>query len=264
MVLAPVEVDADALVGKDVYSAPHSSVYLSSQDLDRYGRVSAGDLLRGVPGVQVGDSRNGGALDVNIRGLQGQSRVAVRVDGAEQALDVYRGYAGTQQRSYIDPDLLGSVTINKGPSMTSGAIGGSVEMRTIGVRDILVGDQRIGLRLTGGAWNNGVAPEPRTGKPPATGGGPTRTCTPRRTTAAAACSARGRSRAAPHSPTATTISISCWPTRTACRATISRAPRGKTATAPTTGRAVNDPAWPPCTTRARKSSIPPRGPRRRC
>jgi len=27
--------------------------------------------------------------------------VAGKVDGSEQALDVYRGYGGTQQRSYI-------------------------------------------------------------------------------------------------------------------------------------------------------------------
>lgn len=164
VVLPPVEVDADALPEKAVYTAPRSSAYLSSQDLDRFGRVSVGDLLAGIPGVQVGDSRNGGALDVNIRGIQGQSRVAVRVDGSEQALDVYRGYAGTQQRSYIDPDLLSSVTINKGPSMTSGAIGGSVEMRTIGVQDILVDGRHVGLRLTGDVWNNGVAAPHRTGK----------------------------------------------------------------------------------------------------
>ncbi|KAA0907253.1 TonB-dependent receptor, partial [Aquicoccus porphyridii] len=120
---------------------------------------SVGDLLQGIPGVQVGDSRNGGALDVNIRGIQGQSRVAVRVDGAEQALDVYRGYAGTQQRSYIDPDLVSSVTVDKGPSTRSGAIGGSVEMRTIGVKDILVDGKDLGVRFTGDVWNNGVAPQ---------------------------------------------------------------------------------------------------------
>lgn len=94
--LSPVVVTADALPKKEVYTAPRSSVYLSSEDIDRFGRVSAGDLLKGVPGVQVGDRRNGGGLDVNIRGIQGQSRVAVRVDGSEQALDAYRGYAGTQ------------------------------------------------------------------------------------------------------------------------------------------------------------------------
>jgi hemoglobin/transferrin/lactoferrin receptor protein len=171
--LAPVLVTADGPGNpqKDVYTAPRSSVYISSAGIDRFGRVSVGDLLKGQAGVQVGDSRNGGALDVNIRGIQGQSRVAVKVDGAEQALDVYRGYGGTQQRSYVDPALIGSVTIDKGPSLKSGAIGGTVDMRTIGVQDILVDGQTVGVRLTGDVWNNGVKapyrnPEPGTSPGP--------------------------------------------------------------------------------------------------
>ncbi len=153
---------ADGLAQTQVYTAPRSSVHLSGAELDRYGRgVSPADLLKGLPGVQVGDSRNGGALDVNIRGVQGQSRVAVRVDGSEQAMDVYRGYAGTQQRSYIDPDLISAVTIHKGPTMKSGAIGGTVEMQTLGVGDIVREGRRIGLRLKGDLWNNGLPVPPR-------------------------------------------------------------------------------------------------------
>ena len=157
--LSPTMVEAAAagpLV--ETYKAPRSSVHLTSEQIDRFGRVSAGDLLNGIPGVQVGDTRNGGALDVNIRGIQGQSRVAVKVDGSEQALDVYRGYGGTQQRSYIDPDLISSLTVNKGPSTKSGAIGGTVEMQTLGVQDILVDGNQVGVRLKGDLWNNGVAP----------------------------------------------------------------------------------------------------------
>lgn len=160
--LSPTMVEAAAQgPQEDAYRAPRSSVHLNSEQIDRFGRVSVGDLLSGVPGVQVGDSRNGGALDVNIRGIQGQSRVAVTVDGSQQALDVYRGYGGTQQRSYIDPDLISSVTVNKGPSTKSGAIGGSVEMKTIGVQDILVDGNKVGVRLKGDLWNNGVAPAHR-------------------------------------------------------------------------------------------------------
>ncbi|MCH4270882.1 TonB-dependent receptor [Kerstersia gyiorum] len=147
---------------EEVYTAPRSSVYISSAEIERYAPISTSDLFKGVPGVQVGDSRNGGALDINIRGIQGQSRIAVTVDGAQQALDVYRGYAGTQQRSYIDPDLLSSITINKGPSLSASAggnaIGGSVEMRTIGVDDILLPGQSVGVRLMGNLWNNGQKP----------------------------------------------------------------------------------------------------------
>lgn len=166
VVLPPVVVLGDRISpAKEVYTAPRSAVYLSSEEIDRFGRVSPADLLKGVPGVQVGDSRNGGALDVNIRGVQGQSRVAVKVDGSEQSLDVYRGYAGTQQRSYIDPDLISDITINKGPTLKSGAIGGTVEMRTIGVKDIVVDGKSFGLRLKGDVWNNGVAPPFRSGNP---------------------------------------------------------------------------------------------------
>lgn len=161
--LTPTVVASSEMVDpqRDTYRAPRSTVHLSREDLDRFSTVSVGDMLKGVAGVQVGDSRNGGALDVNIRGIQGQSRVAVRVDGSEQAVDVYRGYGGTQQRSYIDPDLISSVTVNKGPSTRSGAIGGSVEMKTIGVDDILVDGKDVGVRLTGNLWNNGVEPEHR-------------------------------------------------------------------------------------------------------
>ncbi|WP_265532876.1 TonB-dependent receptor [Pseudomonas saponiphila] len=146
---------------EEVYRAPRSSVYISADDLQRFGVVSVGDVLKGQPGVQVGDSRNGGGLDVNIRGIQGQSRVAVTVDGSQQALDVYRGYAGTQQRSYIDPDMISDIAIDKGPSLTSSAIGGTVKMRTLGVGDILKDGQNVGLRLKGDLWNNGVAPARR-------------------------------------------------------------------------------------------------------
>ncbi|NBF06272.1 TonB-dependent receptor [Pseudomonas sp. Fl5BN2] len=146
---------------EEVYRAPRSSVYISGEDLQRFGAISVGDVLKGQPGVQVGDSRNGGGLDVNVRGIQGQSRVAVTVDGSQQALDVYRGYAGTQQRSYIDPDMISDIAIDKGPSLTSSAIGGTVKMRTIGVGDILQDGKNIGLRLKGDLWNNGVAPASR-------------------------------------------------------------------------------------------------------
>ena len=161
-VLLPTQkVAGENLDEEDVYRAPRSSVYISGEDMQRFGVVSVGDMLKGQPGVQVGDSRNGGGLDVNIRGIQGQSRVAVTVDGSQQALDVYRGYAGTQQRSYIDPDMISDITIDKGPSLTSSAIGGTVKMRTLTVDDLLKDGQTIGLRLKGDLWNNGVAPASR-------------------------------------------------------------------------------------------------------
>lgn len=161
-VLLPTQqVTGEEVNAAQVYRAPRSSVYISGEEMQRFGVISVGDVLKGQPGVQVGDSRNGGGLDVNIRGIQGQSRVAVTVDGSQQALDVYRGYAGTQQRSYVDPDLISDISIDKGPSLTSSAIGGTVKMRTLNVDDILKDGQNLGLRLKGDLWNNGVAPASR-------------------------------------------------------------------------------------------------------
>ncbi|NHF74457.1 TonB-dependent receptor [Paracoccus xiamenensis] len=160
ILLEPITLSAQAGAAA-VYEAPRSSVYISQEQLDRVGRSSATDILRGQPGVQVGDGRNGGGVDVNIRGVQGQGRVAVTVDGSQQSLNVYRGYAGTQIRSYIDPDMISEVTINKGTTIdpgTAGAIGGSVNMTTLRAEDILQPGKKWGLRLRGELQNNGIAP----------------------------------------------------------------------------------------------------------
>ena len=137
---------------------------ISRQDIDRFGMTSASDLLRGIAGVQLGDSRNGGGLDVNIRGIQGQGRVAVTVDGSQQALDTYRGYGGTQQRSYIDPDLISQIHITKGVNSASspvGGIGGTVAMTTLTTDDILLPNKNSGFRMTGEFLDNSIKPHYR-------------------------------------------------------------------------------------------------------
>ncbi|MBB4842948.1 hemoglobin/transferrin/lactoferrin receptor protein [Paucibacter oligotrophus] len=145
------------------YREAGSSVHISRETLERFRGTSPGDMLKGVAGVQLGDVRNGHSLDVNIRGLQGQGRVAVVVDGSQQSLDVYRGYAGQQQRSYLDPDLIGSVTVEKGPGLSldgAGAIGGVVSMQTLGVGDVLSAGQDSGWRLRGGLASSSVREQP--------------------------------------------------------------------------------------------------------
>ena len=154
---------ARATQEKDVYTASKSSVYISAEEVERFGQTSPGDVLKGQPGVQVGDNRNGGALDVNIRGIQGQNRVAVMVDGAQQSINAYRGYAGTQQRSYIDTDFIGGILIEKGPSLAAnaaGSIGGRVQVNTIEVDDIVAEGRDYGIRLKGDLADNSVVPPP--------------------------------------------------------------------------------------------------------
>ncbi|QPF75403.1 TonB-dependent receptor [Roseateles sp. DAIF2] len=169
--LAPLRVQGEAAAqGLALHASPQEEALapyrearsinqIDRETLERFRGTSPGEMLKGVPGVQMGDLRNGHSLDVNIRGLQGQGRVAVVVDGSQQSLDVYRGYAGQQQRSYLDPDLIGSVTIDKGPSLSldgAGAIAGVVSMRTLQARDILADGASSGWRLRGGLADNSV------------------------------------------------------------------------------------------------------------
>ena len=157
----PIKADADGL---DDLDATGSVVSRNLEQLERFRGRSNADMLAGIAGVHTSDGRNGGGIEVNIRGIQGQGRVPVKVDGSQQSLDVYRGYAGTAQRAYIDPDLIGSVTVNKGPSLgagASGAIGGSVEMRTLSVDDILQPGQTSGVRVRGSLSDNSSQDIPR-------------------------------------------------------------------------------------------------------
>lgn len=85
------------------------------------------------------------------------SRVAVSVDGAQNSTSVYRGYQGIANRSFVDPDFISGVSISKGPSGApgaAGAIGGSVNMRTITADDIVPEGESFGMRLKVEGSNN--------------------------------------------------------------------------------------------------------------
>lgn len=147
------------------FRSAQSGVQMDRQRIQTFRGTSAGDFIKGEAGVLTGDNRNSGALDVNIRGMQGQGRVPVVIDGAMQQSDVYRGYAGSASRSYLDPDLIGSVTIEKGPSAAAdaaGATGGVVRMRTLGAQDLIDDGGQWGLQVKVGGYGNNVG-EPPTG-----------------------------------------------------------------------------------------------------
>ncbi|MFT4090283.1 MAG: TonB-dependent receptor [Asticcacaulis sp.] len=150
--------------GDLAYVSPQSSSYITRDELERVRGSQPSDMFRGTPGVLSGDARNSGALDLNIRGMQGQGRVPVVVDGGKQSTTVYRGYSGVADRTYIDPDMIGGVEVFKGPTSGSegtGATGGVVSMRTINADDILLPGKTFGVRLKVGVSTNSTdAPEP--------------------------------------------------------------------------------------------------------
>lgn len=133
--------------------------YISAQTIDHYRGSSPADIFRGTPGVMSGEARNGaGSVDVNIRGMQGMGRVAVTIDGAENGTDVYQGYQGISNRTYMDPDLLVGAEVTKGSDVSSRGIAGSIAMRTIEASDIIEDGKSYGVRFKAGAGTNTSEP----------------------------------------------------------------------------------------------------------
>ena len=147
-------------IGKNrVYAREIVNLYKSKNEVETFKGNTVSDLLSGMSGVYSGDARNSGALDPNIRGVQGQGRIPVTIDGTEQAITVWRGYAGVNNRNYVDPNIISSVSIEKGPSfsrdMKSG-IGGSVALKTIDADDIVPEGQKYGFEVKAEASNNSI------------------------------------------------------------------------------------------------------------
>ena len=145
-----VQAGAEAAALDQPYQTPASASYISQKDIQRFRGSSVGDIFQGESGVLIGENRNSGGLDINIRGMQGQGRVPVLLDGSRQETTVYRGYAGVASRTYIDPDLIGGVDIHKGPEMSAqgtGATGGVVNIRTLEASDLITDDGDFAIRL---------------------------------------------------------------------------------------------------------------------
>lgn len=143
----------------NVYLRNITNLYAGKETVERYKGAAPADLFQGFNGVYSGDARNSGAVDPNIRGVQGQGRIPVTIDGTEQALTTWRGYNGANNRNYLDPNLIGSITVEKGPELASGnnsGIGGAVKMRTIDADDIVNPGQRVGAELKLETSNNSV------------------------------------------------------------------------------------------------------------
>ncbi len=155
------------------YETPGSNAYISEDQIQRLRGTAPGDIFKGTPGVVASGKNNGAKLDVNIRGMQGQSRVKVTIDGTQQSTTTWRGYQGVDERVYIDPDLIGGVGIEKGPSggaQGAGATGGVVSIRTLNAGDIVEEGKTFGVRLRASTSDNAANPQPAPAYDQRTGG----------------------------------------------------------------------------------------------
>lgn len=159
VLLSPIRVSATSDPVTEIYRTPGSVNVVTREQLDRVPVVSARDVFASTPGVWVRDGRQDPAMEINIRGVQGPGRIAVTLDGARQDTSSYFGYSGMKSRVYVDPELLGGVDIEKGPTSGAGGagqIGGTVAFRTLGADDLIKGDNWQGYRLRTIGGDNGT------------------------------------------------------------------------------------------------------------
>ena len=143
------------------FSTPGSNAFISREQIDRVRPSAPGDIFRAVPGVFSGASNDGNSLNVNIRGAQGLNRVRTMVEGTQQETTGNRGYAGSDQRSYVDIDFIGGVDVSKGPGTGpygSGTTSGAVNVRLLDADDLVPSGSDFGLRIRRGIAGNAITP----------------------------------------------------------------------------------------------------------
>ncbi|MBZ9677282.1 TonB-dependent hemoglobin/transferrin/lactoferrin family receptor [Mesorhizobium sp. ES1-1] len=142
--------------GETAIESLASASHVDQEQLERRMATTPNEMLLGVPGVAVQADARRVSSSINIRGLQDFGRVAVIVDGARQ--DFQRSDHGTQSTFYVDPELIKSVDVIRGPvanTYGSGAIGGVVFFDTKDARDFLKSDETWAGSVTGRYESNG-------------------------------------------------------------------------------------------------------------
>jgi TonB-dependent heme/hemoglobin receptor len=130
-----------------VYDTPGSVNVLTREQLEQRAPRNTSDLFRDMSGVFTSVDRQNPGMTINIRGLQEQGRVNVMIDGARQ--NFQQSGHDAKNFVYADPELIGGVQVEKGPTSGvggAGVIGGVVMLRTLEADDILLPGKTFGSR----------------------------------------------------------------------------------------------------------------------
>jgi len=129
------------------FDVPGMTSVVDSRALDLLQPQSMDDILRSLPNVELFGGPRRTAEVPRIRGRNSEN-VLILIDGMRQ------NYGGAHRgRYFIEPDLLRSVEIVRGPNSAlygSGAQGGILSMETKTAADLLLPGQRYGSRLKTG------------------------------------------------------------------------------------------------------------------
>ena len=123
---------------------------ITLEDLERTQVSNVFDAVRGAPGVSIDGGPRLNGMSFSIRGYS-ESDVAISVDGVLKNYDKYRS-----KGTYIEPDLLKTIEIRRGPQITSnsGFVGGAIITTTKDAEDFLTPGQIYGGRVKFGYGSN--------------------------------------------------------------------------------------------------------------
>lgn len=129
------------------FDYPGQVSVIEREEIETLQPSAIGDVLEDTPGVLVdGGARRAGQTPT-IRGFR-EEDILILVDGVRQSfLSVHDG------RLFIEPDLLKSVEVVKGPISSlygSGALGGVIALTTVDAADFLDEGETMGARLKAG------------------------------------------------------------------------------------------------------------------
>ncbi|MGB1299485.1 MAG: TonB-dependent receptor plug domain-containing protein, partial [Psychrobium sp.] len=126
-----------------------SSMYLKGQDIADKQADHISDLLRVIPGVDVGGAHSLNQR-ITIRSM-GDKDLNISIDGAKQNTYMYHHMGNLQ----IHADILKSVDIDIGTnSVINGGLGGAVRFETKQARELLKQGQTTGGRVQFSSGNN--------------------------------------------------------------------------------------------------------------
>lgn len=127
---------------------------IEREEIERRQPQSLDDLVKDMPGVETNGVPRNTVRQFTVRGLSDE-RVVLRVDGVRNNFN-----AGHRGRVFLEPDLLKSVDVARGPGSLlfgSGALGGAVALRTIDAEDILKPGASWGGRARTGYQTNNAS-----------------------------------------------------------------------------------------------------------
>ncbi|ENM5759619.1 TonB-dependent siderophore receptor [Vibrio mimicus] len=126
-----------------------SSESLTTDDLSLKQADHMSDLLRDIPGVDVGGTHSVNQR-INIRGF-GETDLDIRLDGASQHANMFHHIGNLT----LNPDILKSADVQVGNnSVTQNGLGGAVYFETKNAKDLLMGGELFGARIFGGYASN--------------------------------------------------------------------------------------------------------------